>query len=780
MSKLEKLTPIKDSMIWSLAHRFYQDRGLEVRSEERVSQASTTNCYTADVYAAIVADFLRDCANQKTQPPLIIEVGGGSGRFAWQFLNRLQNYQFGKDEVIPPFTYMLTDADPANIAHWKEKHRFADLIAAKKLAFGQLLVEAEPVIRSDAGAITPAQIADRPVVIIANHSFDRIPSDMFRIRNHEISRVLVELESDDEDFLSNPIKGFASLKEKFASRKLKGNPTDHPVINQILAKYAKREGDFYALVPEQSFRFLESFTERDAPLLMLAGDLAYSDPADFVLESPFIFDSNFAHYANFDMFAELIRINGGKVQFARHKDRDFSCGAFVMPGATAELDAFDRTLISASKNLREFNPYDAHELCELIKESIEEASYRQVFAWMRFSKYDPSIAEACLPIIFEQLQQGHQDPDKGQLCKVYMEAYRSFLPDGAPVSLDIAITQMLLAINFNDEALELIESGLAEFGPKVSRLYVYALTLLRHKRRADARTALKQALEIDPDYGPALRLWHDKFERKETPANKESPYGHLRVICTDPDVAPKAQGIFDKAGVVLLDQMIQPELVSKLRSAHELAIKNWKGAGLGEPNNVGDKRFTVPIRMQPPFNNPALFANPVLIDLLTQAMGDKPILSAFGAVVTRKGARMQHIHREHPLLFADDDVNKALPTYAVTVIVPLIDLDEAAGGTQLWENTHKTAANYQWEGDPHVIYTRAGAALTFDYRLYHGGMPCSASHGRPLIFLSYSLPWFKDTLAFESHAAVAISKQELAAIPAEHHDMFRFANRIPD
>jgi len=388
------------------------------------------------------------------------------------------------------------------------------------------------------------------------------------------------------------------------------------------------------------------------------------------------------------------------------------------------------------------------------------------------------VAEACLPIVFELLEQGEEYPDEQQLYESFMECYRSFFPDGAPVTIDVAVAQLCLAIKYNDEALRLLEKSLDEFGPKPARLYVKALAFLRLDRTEDARTALDEALALEPGYGPALRLIADKFEPARP--NKTLPYQHLRVAYSDPDVQARALEIYNKSGALLIDRMISPQLLADLQSAYGETVKNWRAAGLGKPNNVGDKRFTVPIRIKPPFNDPALFANPVLLNLLTEVMGDRPILSAFGAVVTLRGARMQHIHREHPLLFTHDELNQQLPTYAVNMLLPLIDLDEEAGGTQIWEGTHKLRASEKWQGEPSVIYTEAGSTLTFDYRLYHGGMPCRAEHNRPMLFLSYSLPWFKDTLAFESHAAVAISQQEMLTIPEEHRDLFKFARRIEE
>ena len=780
MGKIQTLKPVKESMIWSLHQKFNENRGPGAWKEDLISEGSTSNCYTADTYAAIIAAFLRDLqADGNTAKPMIIELGGGSGKFAWQFLNRLCNYQFGEEETIPEFTYMLTDPMAKCVEMWNETKRFHPLIKKGILEFGQFAIESNPSIRTPSGEIPASDLADRPVVIIANYQFDALPTDLFRIKNHEIRRVLLGLDSEEEDFLSKPLKSFESLSERFSSRKLDGQPTQHAGINRIMRRYAKLDGDFYVNVPEESFRFLESFMERETPMMMLAGDMAYAAPDEFSLDSPFVFEDYFAHYTNFDMFAELFRNKGGKVQFERQIDADFVCGAFVHPGNGQSMARLSNTMRTAAQNLREFNPYDAHELDSLLKEWTEEASYRQIFAWLRFSKFDPSVAEKCLPLIVEELQQGHEDPDEELLHDCLMEAYRGYFPDGSsPPTLDIGITQVLLAIKYDDEALELIEEGLEEFGPSPSRHYVHALALLRKRRKKDARRAIDRALAMNSEYGPAIRFIEDHFGSKTK--NKADAYSHMRVSHTDPAVREKAWKIYDKLGTVLIDDMHGPGFIKELRSGYDQAVENWRIAGLGTPNNVGDKRFTVPIRIKPPFNNPALFANAVLMDLLTEAMGDKPVLSAFGAVATRKGARAQHVHREHPLLFSDDAVNVKLPCYAVNVLMPLIDLDEQAGGTQLWPQTHLTEEEYQWEGPSTVVYTKAGSALTLDYRLYHGGMPCEADHGRPLIFLSYSLPWFTDTLAFESHAAVAISKQELEAIPEKHRDMFRFAKRIAD
>lgn len=113
------------------------------------------------------------------------------------------NYHFADGQECPEFTYLLTDGAAKNIEGWKQKERFAPLFESGVLEVAQLLIESDPVIRTDKGDFKPADFADRPVIIIANYLFDSITSNMVRIRNHGIEQVYVELQSTTQDFLKS-------------------------------------------------------------------------------------------------------------------------------------------------------------------------------------------------------------------------------------------------------------------------------------------------------------------------------------------------------------------------------------------------------------------------------------------------------------------------------------------------------------------------------------------------------------------------------------------------
>lgn len=781
MPIVQKMTRFDQSIIWSLLHRFYMEAGPEAWSNKIVPQRSTSNAFCADTYASIVATFFKELAAEgNSEPPIIIELGGGSGRFAWQFLNRLFNYHFSDDDPCPQFTYLLTDGATKNIEAWKQKERFTPLVESGVLEFAHLLIEPDPIIRKGDGDIKPQDLTDRPVIIIANYLFDSIASNMVRVKNNQIEQVFVQTDSTDRKFLKKPITSFQSITERFESRPIEGEPTGHAIIDAALRRYAEMPGDFHVVVPQICLEFVENFLDRDTPMLLLAGDLAYSDPSEFELESPLIFDTYFAHHTNLHLFGELFGAYGGVMQSQRHKDANFSCSLFSMPGKEKwEVLPLPRTRETANALLKDFNPYDAHEIIELIENTAEDMSIRQAMALIRFSKFDPDVAAACIPHLLFNIEQGEEEIDRPQFYETFMEAFRAYFPDGSETHFDCGIAQLFMRLEYHAQALQLIDHSIREFGKNAPRLFALSLALLNLGDEAKAEIVVREAAKLDPQFAPAQRMIADRFEEKPVERIKVgTSYDHLTLTNKDPKVSAKAADLLTKRGVVLIEDLIHPDVVADLREALGERVRDWQSSDLGKPNNVGDKRFTVPIRLQKPFDNPSIYANPVLLDTLQRVMGEKPVLHAFGSVTTYEGARMQHVHREHPLLFNTDAGNANVPCYATTILIPLIDLDEEAGGTQLWESTHTTAKHEEWSGDPHIFYTKAGSALVFDYRTYHGGMPCRASHGRPLLYFTYTMPWFHDTLAFESHAALGISDRERMSVPENHRDLFRFAKRI--
>jgi hypothetical protein len=159
-------------------------------------------------------------------------------------------------------------------------------------------------------------------------------------------------------------------------------------------------------------------------------------------------------------------------------------------------------------------------------------------------------------------------------------------------------------------------------------------------------------------------------------------------------------------------------------------------------HRVGDARYEITLRMAGVFATAPVFGNSLLLKLLGPLLGGNMHLSSFSAVVSHPGAGKQHAHRDHPHLYSG--LGPDLPVYAVTVAVPLIDVDLATGPTGIWLGSHK------WEEDPKVLHAptvcpvRRGDCMLVDYRTMHAGLANTSDRARPILYLVYERPWFFD------------------------------------
>src|ERR1051326_2771059 len=113
---LETAVPLSQSVIWKLQSDYYSRRGVKAWTEDLVPSYITNNPLIAQIYADIVAAFLADCVGGSASPPLspenplrILELGAGTGKFAYLFLRRLMPLLAARG--LPPRTvrYILTD-----------------------------------------------------------------------------------------------------------------------------------------------------------------------------------------------------------------------------------------------------------------------------------------------------------------------------------------------------------------------------------------------------------------------------------------------------------------------------------------------------------------------------------------------------------------------------------------------------------------------------------------------------------------------------------------------
>lgn len=170
---------------------------------------------------------------------------------------------------------------------------------------------------------------------------------------------------------------------------------------------------------------------------------------------------------------------------------------------------------------------------------------------------------------------------------------------------------------------------------------------------------------------------------------------------------------------------------------------------------VGPGRFMQSLDFEPPFSDPQLYANPQVFGELEKALGPGFLINNISCVVAYPGAGVQHIHRDHPHLFREETDGLKLPTYAVTAAFPLVDLSERTGATRLWPRSERHGKVPRDDSGSVCPLLKQGDVLLFDYRLWHQGTPNRGQVPRPIVYVGYSRPWFRDSVNFYKQSPLA-------------------------
>ena len=491
--------PMSESGLWGLLVDFYRERGPDAWRSGKVPYRMTSNGYLADVYASVAGAFLRDWSRGGgKETPLILEVGGGNGLFAWLFLNRLMRHQ-APGEAVPGFDYLLTDAAASNVQAWHEIPRLRHLVDAGPLDTGVLRIGGEiSVETSSSENWTELELTSRPVVLIANYVMDSIPCEMIRILEGRVFQELVALEradGQDED-----TDAFQGLTSRFESRELLQPYTGHAGVNEVLDGYRERPGEACVPVPLETIAFLETFLASDFPFLMLAGDIAYTTP-EFEREPPLILSDYVACTVNFHMLGEIFERWGGGTSFAEQADSHFAVGAFFKPSEGVEVPL---TREAARHELYHFTPLDAASIKKALQAHSGKLDFRTVCAWLRLARFDAHSAGGCLTHLMRIVEEG-EPFDRRILYESLLEAYRCELPEASgEESLDSRIAFLFMMAKMYEETAQLLTMSMPETGRSAERLYLLAVAMKRLGREEEASRLLFELLDGDPGYWTAM------------------------------------------------------------------------------------------------------------------------------------------------------------------------------------------------------------------------------------------------------------------------------------
>jgi ectoine hydroxylase-related dioxygenase (phytanoyl-CoA dioxygenase family) len=221
-------------------------------------------------------------------------------------------------------------------------------------------------------------------------------------------------------------------------------------------------------------------------------------------------------------------------------------------------------------------------------------------------------------------------------------------------------------------------------------------------------------------------------------------------------------------GYVVLDNIVPVEVIERTRLAYEQEILG--PATKREPNR-GVNRWQAYIPFREPYCDPALWAHPLVLDIVERALGKDAVMQVVSSDTPLPGSDYQGVHTDIGQLFPELDI--PVPFYALGLSVPLIDVTAENGPMELWPGTHlvrsegvdiERAAAGRRSVSP---LSQAGTVMLRDYRVWHRGTPNRSDRPRPRFGFAFVRPWFK--LA----TPTSIPESILATLPERCRQLLR-------
>ncbi len=167
--ELEAAVPYEQSLLWRLHREYYQQEGLGAFLRQEVPSNITSNpCLAGQAVRLLQASLPVQIPSRLT----ILELGAGSGVFAYNFLTELAQIA---PELLPHIDYWLSDYSHETLKSLSEQAAFANWLQQGQLRLCQIDGE-QPQQAQDLNGQTVEMPENGFQLIIANYFFSTLPT----------------------------------------------------------------------------------------------------------------------------------------------------------------------------------------------------------------------------------------------------------------------------------------------------------------------------------------------------------------------------------------------------------------------------------------------------------------------------------------------------------------------------------------------------------------------------------------------------------------------------
>ena len=470
---VEESTPFSESLIWQLNRSFYETEGIDAWREGDVPFNSTSNSMVGKTYAELIFGALKDLGikGQTTETVYIIELGAGHGRLAFHILVHLERLINGSTLELPPFCYVLSDIVADNLNFFVNHPQFQPYIERGLLevayfdAIGSTeiqLVFSKKIISSNS--------LEQPLIAIANYFFDSIPTDLFYLKNKEISSCSISLSSEVNPEAMNSTSLIDSINISYQKQVTQSPFYSKEIYNEIIQDYQNTLFDTYLFFPEKSFQCIHHL-QGLAPkgLILFSMDKGYYELHNLESKaSPeMIVHKSMSFWVNFHALGAFCKKNGGKAIFPDSSsfNLELACLMFV-----ENSDAYPEMQSAYQRFVNDFGPNDYNNLKKMTYRHIATMTLPELLPMIRLSSYDSSFFVNVLPRI-KQLARRISFEERVKLSKCMHQVWAMYFTFNETFDLGYEMGGLFYDLGFHQEALVYFKASTQLFGPKADVFY---------------------------------------------------------------------------------------------------------------------------------------------------------------------------------------------------------------------------------------------------------------------------------------------------------------------
>lgn len=505
---------LSETLLWPLQRDYFTREG--VRAWEVVPFYATSRALFCEMYADMLVNFLLDQQDKINYDSelFIVEIGGGTGCFAYRFLNelmpKLQNFKYLSQLKL---RYILTDFTENIVNQWMTNKKLDVHRRSGILDYSVFRPEKDNKLSllNSKRELTKSDWAN-PLIVIANYFFDSIEQDAFRVNDGELEEVKFTIHRSERDcLLSMPI-AFENLHMEERYFNIEGAYYGESSLDSILEYYRTSLNQASIIFPIGAARIISNLinlSNRDMVLFAVdkgfntleSRQIAGHFPQTFSVHGSFSFD------VNFDAIARYIENQGG-VSLNSGGNRSGLCASanVISQGGDVSVDHlrhyFESTLVK--KNLIN----SLFEIEELLCTStypgtIDRSWLSLLLSIIRTYNFEPVVFTIAYLQMFVNLDaelDAIGEQQKSELMDVLTRVSRNiYRYDQKHDALD-CLLRLLIRLKCFDECLRLCQESLEAFGPVGTILDNFAICYESTGRLELANQYFQESLKLAPEH----------------------------------------------------------------------------------------------------------------------------------------------------------------------------------------------------------------------------------------------------------------------------------------